>query len=553
MLTTTARGSARIWPRIIDMLQDQRIAAVLALLVLWLGFVYGTKVAGGADSYGYVSQADLWRHGQLTSAQPWVDQVPWPNAASTFAPLGYRASTDKHSTVPAYPPGLPLLMAGAAIVAGHCAMFWIGPLSAALVVLGTFALGRRLSHARVGLIAAVLVASSPVFLFMLPQPMSDVPVTAAWTLALLWVYSRRTWSAAASGFASGIGSLIRPNLAPMAIVPLGWLVYKAVRSADPTERSRRRRQVIAYLAGIAPGAIVLAFFNWQMFGSPLKSGYGDLNVIFAWENFWPNLKNYLSWFADIAWTLPLAGLVALCAPRLVRWPETTDRSFVVALGLFIVLLVLQYCAYAVFDAWWYLRFLLPGFPLIMLGFAHLVWRFAAIGPAAARVATIVVIVLAVRGAWRGVAESSFELWQGEYRYVATSHLVRDLTPPNSVVIAGQHSGAVRYYAGRMTLNWGWMDRQWLDQTVAFLEDHGAPPYALLDDWEAEQFAKYFEGQATLSLLAAPPVLEYLTSGTTRLFELKRVPRTGAPLVVREQRQKRAVCYPAAPLPAISLK
>jgi len=553
MLTTSAQGSARVWQRLIAPLQDHRTAAALAVLVMWLGFTYGTKIAGGADSYGYVSQADLWRRGQLTRPEPWIDQVPWPNAASTFAPLGYRTSTDGHTTVPSYPPGLPILMAGAAVVAGHCAMFWIGPISAALMILGTFALGRRLSHPRVGLVAALLVASSPVFLFMLPQPMSDVPVTAAWTLALLWVYSRSLWSAGASGLASGLGSLIRPNLAPLAIIPLGWLVYKAARSADSGERSLRRRQVIAYLAGIAPGALVLAFFNWQMFGSPLKSGYGDLNVIFAWENLWPNLKNYVSWFADLGGLLPIAGLAALCVPRLGGWPETTDRSFLVALGLFIVLLVAQYCAYAVFDAWWYLRFLLPGFPLIMLGFAQLVWRFAGVGRVAGRVATVIVLVLVVRGAWRGVTEWSFDLWQSEYRYVATSHLVRDLTPANSIVIAGQHSGAVRYYAGRMTLNWGWLDREWLDRAVAFFEDHGVQPYVLLDDWEARDFAKYFEGQATLARLSAPPVLEYLTSGTTRLFELRREPRTGSPLVVRAQRQKRAVCYPPAPLPAITLK
>jgi hypothetical protein len=76
---------------------------------------------------------------------------------------------------------------------------------------------------------------------------------------------------------------------------------------------------------------------------------------------------------------------------------------------------------------------------------------------------------------------------------------------------------------------------------------------LLDDWEARDFAKYFEGQATLARLNAPPVLEYLTSGTTRLFELRREPQSGSPVVVREQRQKRAVCYPPAPLPSIVLK
>jgi hypothetical protein len=472
--------------------------------------------------------------------------VPWPNAASAFAPLGYRASTDKHSTVPAYPPGLPILMAGAALVAGHCAMFWIGPISAALIVLGTFALGRRLSHPRVGLVAALLVASSPVFLFMLPQPMSDVPVTAAWTLALLWVYSRSLWSAGASGLASArspSGPTWRRRSSRSAAGPQGRAIgrFRRAIAAPPSgDRLSRgdRAGAISWpfqLADVRFAACRAWRPQHDLAGEPVAESE-ELRLVVRRRRLGP----------------PIAGSPR-CVPRLGRWPETTDRSFLVALGLFIVLLVGQYCAYAVFDAWWYLRFLLPGFPLIMLGFAQLLWRVAAGGRVAARVATAIVLILVVRGAWRGVTEWSFELWQGEYRYVATSHLVRDLTPANSIVIAGQHSGAVRYYAGRMTLNWGWLDGQWLDRAVAFFEDHGVQPYALLDDWEARDFAKYFEGQATLTRLSAPPVLEYLTSGTTRLFELRREPQTRSPLVVREQRQKRAVCYPPGPRPSVVLK
>ena len=67
-------------------------------------------------------------------------------------------------------------------------------------------------------IAAVLLAFTPVFLFQSIQPMSDVPVTAAWMLCFLLAHrnARRSWA----GIACALAVLIRPNLAPLAIVPL---------------------------------------------------------------------------------------------------------------------------------------------------------------------------------------------------------------------------------------------------------------------------------------------------------------------------------------------
>jgi len=38
-------------------------AGVLAASTLYAGIHWGSTVAGGADSYGYVSQANLWLRG----------------------------------------------------------------------------------------------------------------------------------------------------------------------------------------------------------------------------------------------------------------------------------------------------------------------------------------------------------------------------------------------------------------------------------------------------------------------------------------------------------
>src|SRR5262245_717558 len=51
-----------------------RAMPVVALLGFILGVYYGSFSVGGSDSYGYVSQAELWLTGTLHIPQPWVQQ-----------------------------------------------------------------------------------------------------------------------------------------------------------------------------------------------------------------------------------------------------------------------------------------------------------------------------------------------------------------------------------------------------------------------------------------------------------------------------------------------
>jgi len=76
------------------------IAAALAAIVICTGLIWNTRVAAGADAYGYVSQADLWLRGDLHLDQGFGATVPWPNARWTFTPLGYRPEPDGYRIVP---------------------------------------------------------------------------------------------------------------------------------------------------------------------------------------------------------------------------------------------------------------------------------------------------------------------------------------------------------------------------------------------------------------------------------------------------------------------
>ena len=214
------------------------VAAGAAIAVLVVGLLCGARAIGGADSYGYVSQAHLWLAGEVRQPQPWVAGVPWPLGVETFQPLGYSTDRGDLALVPVYSPGLPLLMAAAMLVGGACAAFVVVPALAALAVWLTFHIGRAIGTPWMAAGGSLLVATSPVFLYMAMQPMSDVPVTAAWLLVVHCMLRRSTLAAYGAGTSAAVAVLIRLNLAPLALAPAAWLLYLAYRDWRATRRIR---------------------------------------------------------------------------------------------------------------------------------------------------------------------------------------------------------------------------------------------------------------------------------------------------------------------------
>ncbi len=266
-----------------------RAASGLAAAVFVLAVVFGARVVGGSDEYGYVSQADLWLRGNLVVDQPFVRGSPWPEEPWWFSPLGYRPHpSDAGAIVPVYSPGLPMMLALAKFIGGQDGMFFVVPLFGGLLVLATYALGRRLGSGIAPLVAAWLVATSPVVLAHSMATMSDVPVAAAWMGAFCLLLGTSTASAAGAGALSGIAVLIRPNLAPLALV-LGSLYLLRMRASGV--RSLVHLAVFGMAA--APAAIIIAILNDRLYGSPLASGYGPLAELFMAERMLPNLRNYL--------------------------------------------------------------------------------------------------------------------------------------------------------------------------------------------------------------------------------------------------------------------
>jgi hypothetical protein len=122
-----------------------------------------------------------------------------------------------------------------------------------------------------------------------------------------------------------------------------------------------------------------------------------------------------------------------------------------------------------------------------------------------------------------------ELGASEARYPVVARAARDVTPEGSVVLAMQHSGTLRYYAGRLTLRYDILEPGWLDRTVDWLESRGVQVFVLLDDWERPLFEERFAGQRALAGLDERVRLAYGGSSHTMLFALTAHDWQGEPV------------------------
>ncbi len=184
-------------------LPERHGRVVLVLLGLILAVGLGLRLIGVIDPIDSSYQgADAARYERI-AALLYTDQ--------RFAVPGSDAPYD-------WSPGAPLFYAGIYYATGgvHAA---IGRLAIALLGLVTivicYLLGRRLSGAPGGLLAALLAATYPAFVFntgrLLSEPLAEVTVPAA-ALAFLWALDRRTpWAWLAPGVLIGLSALVRPE------------------------------------------------------------------------------------------------------------------------------------------------------------------------------------------------------------------------------------------------------------------------------------------------------------------------------------------------------
>ncbi len=485
------------------------IALVIAGLAAAVTLQFSTFSASGSDASGYLSQADmLWRW-QIMRAEPLASVAQWTNAAATLAPLGWNPARETGFQVPTYAPGLPLLMAPLHALGGAIAASLVPAVSFFIVVCATAALALRLSGPMAALIAAVWIASSPVALIEAMQPMSDVPVTATWLVCWILVmpWGRAGYGRALlGGLMAAAAVLIRPNLAPLAVVPALCLFFK------DDQRSSPRHTVMAFASPVALAGVLVAYLQWRWFGSPLRSGYGTAGEIYAIANVPPNTALYFRWLLETHGPWLLAAPVAFILPggRFVRW-----------LLLFAAAVVAAYLVYSVFEVWTYLRFMLPALAIAIVLVASLVAELLSRAPVSGRPLAIIIVVFGLAATNLTAAQSHgvFRLATQQSRAALAGRYLAGSIPAHGVVIAGEQSGSTRYYTGRSIVRWDFATPEALTVVLDQLSRAGHEIWIALDTWEEEPFRRKFYGVGAAAL-DWPPRVEAGTEVLMRVWRLR---------------------------------
>lgn len=485
------------------------LVVLAAAAVVVAALEWGTFAASGADAFGYVSQSALWRAGTLRIETPRVAELTWPAADAAFAPLGYKAARAGHAIVPTYSPGLPMMMAVAAAIAGDCAPYYVVPAVAAAAVWITFLLGRRSSSTLTGMLSALLLASSPIFLYQSALPMSDVPSAAFWTAALFFALRPTRLGAALAGVCAAIAILIRPNIAPLAIVA-GALVWWCSSRDEYRAAGRAARMYFA-----APVAVALAgdaLFNWRLYGSFVRSGYGDLSSAYSIDHVPVNLATYTRWLRDTQTPLIALSLVALVL-SIGTHSRIIHRHAAIAFAAVIAIVAGSYLLYAPFDDWSYLRFLLPALPVALIAMAAFIdWAVRPLPGALRAVAVVTLGTWLIAHGIRVAIEAGVpQLRAAEQRYVAVGRFAARATPSNAAFISLQHSGSLRYYTGRPSLRFDYINVD-LHRALDDLERAGWKPFIVLEDWEETQFKEQFASASEEGRLAWRPLARFRKRG-----------------------------------------
>jgi len=119
-------------------------------------------------------------------------------------------------------------------------------------------------------------------------------------------------------------------------------------------RERWFRAALVLVPAMAAQLSIFALHSFW-YGSPLGSGYGRTADLYAIANICPNATLYASWFLQSESPWAIVGVLALLP---IAWRDANKRAIAMS-ALMVAGTVAAYLAYAPFDAWWYLRFLLP--------------------------------------------------------------------------------------------------------------------------------------------------------------------------------------------------
>jgi hypothetical protein len=460
---------------------------VLTILAADLGLLLGHLVVacGGLDSAGYLASARLFLSGHLTEYQPVARWLPFAGATAAASPLGMVPAATPYFMAPRFPPGLPLVMAASLALGGRTAPFFVTPVLGAGVVAITYVTARRMTEPVTAALAAVMAGTTPAFLDMALQPMSDVPATF-WVILTAFYLWRPAPRPALAALSAGMAILTRPPLA-LAAVAL------ALTTAWP---DRRRPAIFALLTGVFVAALMA--LQSHIYGHAFTSGYGSAGQLFMLSALGAQILLHGKWLLTVHTPLLVLLFAAGAAAR---------RALAARAGVVFLAVAAPYLIYAPrFEDWEIVRFLLPGLPFVFIVCASgVVWLVRGYRhPLRAMIAATGVSIAIAGGAYAfAAAHHLFDLRNQEMKYPLVGEWFAKHTPPNAVAIAALHSGSVHFYSGRPVVRADAIPDGLLLDTVRSLERAAYVPYLVLESGDEYEVFERRQPDAARSLTMVP--------------------------------------------------
>jgi hypothetical protein len=336
------------------------------------------------------------------------------------------------------------------------------------------------------------------------QPMSDVAALTWCTVAIYFALKTRQkapWGLLC-GFAMSIAVLIRPTNVLVFLPVLVCLGFSP----------RRWAWVIC---GGLPGAVFLGFYNHAAYGKILTTGYGDMSAAFSRSWVWPTLKHYVYW-------LPLLFTPLIPLALGLFWSRA-DKRIISVLAVWILTTFVFYSFYSfTHETWWYLRFILPAAPSLIIAAMLVLSRladhfklrlFEASAPIGHLAVTVLLLAVVVAPNIVGMRRLyALEGKEGDRSYWLVADWLNQNVPANSVVAAMQNSGSLIAYSPFTVVRWDTITADNFQTIRAQLQANHQPFYiALFPFEEADAMARMPGEWKPLVKISPTTIWQYQTA------------------------------------------
>jgi hypothetical protein len=218
--------------------------------------------------------------------------------------------------------------------------------------------------------------------------------------------------------------------------------------------------------------------NNAAYGGYLQNGYGAIGNEFH-GNLVPGTLQFC-----LRWLPVVLSPVVIIAPAILAFLGTRTRV-AAALGAWAAVFIAFYAPYRwTHEDWWFLRFLLPAAPALLVAGLMVMQRVSETlrGYLSGMPTYVLLLVLFLSSVWVEVSHirplHAWSIGHGEEKYGRVADWLKANAPGNSAIIAEQFSGATYYFTNFVLIRSDELDHGTADRVRKAMRSEGRPVYAV---------------------------------------------------------------------------